>query len=75
MPQGHHHHENKRDKRNTRLMQQAKRAREQWAIIQDKAMPVIDIGEKRISEIIRFLMGISPLPKKKNTSPICGLGA
>lgn len=57
MPQGHHHHENKRDKRNTRLMQIAKRERENRDTISDRPIAVIDIGEKRISEIIREITG------------------
>lgn len=57
MPQGHHHHENKRDKRSTRLMKIAKRERENRVIVMDKPIALIDIGEQRISEVVREVCG------------------
>jgi len=57
MPQGHHHHENKRDKANTRALQYVKREREKGAVVHDRPIAVIDIGEERISEIIKEVIG------------------
>lgn len=57
MPQGHHHHENRKDKSREKVMQQAISIRERAAAIEDRPIAVIDIGEKRISEILREVIG------------------
>ena len=59
MPQGHNRHENKRDKRNTRLMQIAKRERERGIAVQDRLIPTIDwgISSSEIIAIIREITG------------------
>lgn len=53
MPQGHHHHENKRDKSNTKLMRLARHKR--GVIVEDAVVPAIDLGIStfEISDIIR----------------------
>ena len=55
MPQGHHHHENKRDKRNERLMRMSQN--ERGVQVMDRPLPLIDIGIDRISEIIKSITG------------------
>jgi len=59
MPQGHNRHENKRDKRATRLMQIAKRNRECGVMLQDKPIPFLDwgISSDQISAIIKEITG------------------
>lgn len=55
MPMHHHHHENQRDKRKERLMRLA--AHSKGIAVADRPMLLIDIGEKRISELIRSVTG------------------
>lgn len=55
MPMHHHHHENKRDKRNERLMRMDQHGK--GTQVMDRPIPLIDIGEQRISEIIHEIIG------------------
>lgn len=56
MPQGHHHHENKQDKSETRNLQAVRRAREQGVALKDKPMPLIDIGIDKIDQLIKSII-------------------
>jgi len=58
MPMQHHHHENKRDKANTRAEQVVKRKRECGTAILDRPMPLIDIGIGRVEELIKSITGV-----------------
>jgi hypothetical protein len=55
MPQGHHHHENKRDITETRALQKMRRERENGVLLEDKPMPLIDIGIDEIARIIKSI--------------------
>ncbi len=55
MPQGHHHHENQRDKRAECLMRLTQH--EKSLQVMNRPLPLIDIGIERISELIKSVIG------------------
>lgn len=63
MPQGHHRHENKQDKRNTYLMTRARRASE--TAIQDRPIPTIDVGaDAALLKLDSYVAGLNGHTKK-----------
>lgn len=59
MPQGHHRHENKRDKSLTRNIQSIRRDKENGILLEDKPMPLVDIGVSKITKIIASVINPS----------------